>query len=67
MAEMDGTPHKQRPDIDNLVKALFDAVYAEDSHLHCLYAEKRWGCEGQIWVDDLGGPLVLDWADQGWA
>ena len=65
-AEMDGTPHKQRPDLDNLVKALFDAVYAEDAHMHCFYAEKRWGRSGQIWIDDMGGPLELDWSDLGW-
>jgi hypothetical protein len=35
-------PHQQRPDLDNLVKALCDAVHADDSHLWSIQAEKRW-------------------------
>ena len=27
---MDGQPHQQKPDLDNLLKALFDAVHSED-------------------------------------
>lgn len=39
---MDGMPHTVRPDLDNLVKALGDAVCKEDSHLWNIRAEKRW-------------------------
>ncbi len=46
--ENDGWPHKQRPDIDNLMKALLDAVYADDSHIWRINAEKRWGRQGSI-------------------
>ena len=35
-------PHTVRPDLDNLVKALGDAVHAQDSHLWSIAAEKRW-------------------------
>lgn len=37
-----GQPHTVRPDLDNLIKALGDAVHAEDSHLWSIRAEKRW-------------------------
>lgn len=39
---LDGKPHTQRPDLDNLLKALGDAVCKEDSHLWNIRAEKRW-------------------------
>lgn len=35
-------PHTVKPDLDNLLKALGDAVHAEDSHLWSIAAEKRW-------------------------
>lgn len=41
-AQMDGQPHLQKPDIDNLVKAVLDAVLEEDSHVWSISAEKRW-------------------------
>ena len=42
------TPHTQRPDIDNLLKALFDAVLPEDSHIHTITAIKVWDDTGAI-------------------
>ena len=30
-AAMDGQPHQQKPDLDNLLKALGDAIYSDDS------------------------------------
>lgn len=32
-AEMDGRPHLQRPDLDNLIKAFKDALLEEDSQV----------------------------------
>mgnify|MGYP003624631975 FL=1 len=47
----DGQPHKQRPDLDNLVKAFKDALLIEDSHVHTYHNIKKvWGREGQIIV-----------------
>jgi len=40
--EQDGAPHQQAPDIDNLIKGLFDAIYTEDAHIWGVHAEKRW-------------------------
>ena len=48
--EMDGKPHQQRPDLDNLVKSFQDAMLSEDSGVWNLKAEKLWGYVGQIIV-----------------
>lgn len=50
----DGKPHQQKPDIDNLLKALLDAVYLEDSHIWNLQVTKLWGDAGKIVIKDLG-------------
>ena len=47
------TPHQQRPDADNLAKALMDALLKEDSTVWKLEIEKIWGEEGLIIIDDL--------------
>lgn len=40
---MQGAPHKQKPDLDNLLKALMDAVMPEDCGLWWLGSvSKRW-------------------------
>jgi len=46
---MDGKPHQQTPDIDNLIKALFDSLTNSDANIHTLKnIRKIWGLEGQI-------------------
>lgn len=35
-------PHQQRPDIDNLTKAVMDALCEDDSHIYQLEAKKVW-------------------------
>lgn len=47
---MEGQPHKQRPDIDNLVKAFLDALCEDDSYVNELHAYKVWGSVGCIEV-----------------
>lgn len=47
--QMDGQPHKSRPDLDNLIKAFKDALLPEDSHIHSYAKMKKvWGGKGQI-------------------
>ena len=46
--ELDTMPHKQKPDTDNLVKALLDAAFKDDSHVWRLVVEKRWSRTGAI-------------------
>ncbi|WP_155949224.1 RusA family crossover junction endodeoxyribonuclease [Gayadomonas joobiniege] len=47
-ADMNGQPHTQKPDVDNLFKALADAVYDDDSKLWNFQASKFWGNSGRI-------------------
>ena len=46
-SEMAGTPHKQRPDLDNYIKGLLDALLKEDCKVWRVSARK-------IWVDTKG-------------
>lgn len=45
---LEGMPHQQRPDLDNLCKAAQDCLLKEDSHIHKIVASKIWGREGKI-------------------
>ncbi len=50
---MCGMPHTAKPDVDNLIKALLDAVYANDQHIWDLRKSKIWGRTGAIIVRDI--------------
>lgn len=50
-AEMKNQPHRQKPDLDNITKAVFDALFREDSVIHAAMCEKRW--------DDGSGPRIV--------
>lgn len=41
-ARMRGQPHRQKPDLDNLVKAFTDALCEDDCAIWNVSAEKRW-------------------------
>ncbi len=47
----DGAPHTSRPDLDNLVKALLDAIFVEDAMIHKLYVSKVWARKGAIEIN----------------
>lgn len=47
-----GQPHQQRPDVDNLQKALQDAVLEEDSSVWDVRITKRWAETGSIEIKD---------------
>ena len=47
---MNGKPHKQQPDKDNLEKGLLDAVFGEDKVVWDGWTSKVWGKRGAIWV-----------------
>jgi len=53
-AELLGQPHMSKPDADNLLKALWDAVHDEDKHLYHADALKFWGETGQIIIQRTG-------------
>lgn len=48
--EKKGAPHKNTPDLDNLCKALLDAIYDDDKEVWQLTIEKRWAEKGMIEV-----------------
>ncbi len=49
--KMRGTPHMQKPDIDNIIKSLNDSLKDEDSTIHEIHAVKKWGDVGIIEID----------------
>ncbi|MCK4901406.1 MAG: RusA family crossover junction endodeoxyribonuclease [Anaerolineales bacterium] len=49
---MSGQPHQQKPDKDNLEKALLDALFQDDSHIWDGRVTKIWGEQGEIIVDE---------------
>jgi len=48
-----GAPHRQKPDKDNLEKALLDAVFKEDSICWRGGCSKTWAASGAIIVHDI--------------
>jgi Holliday junction resolvase RusA-like endonuclease len=52
-AEMNGTYHRQKPDRDNLEKAVFDALWKKDSMIADGNTSKRWAYEGSILMEIL--------------
>lgn len=50
-ASMNGLPHRQTPDLDNLIKAVLDAIYNDDKHIDRLCARKVWGYDGRIVIE----------------
>lgn len=52
-AEMLHQPHQQRPDKDNLEKALLDAVFDEDSAVWDGRVSKIWGEIGEIHITGI--------------
>ena len=48
---MDGEPHTQTPDLDNLMKALGDALYTDDSGIHEISLKKVWSRKGFILLE----------------
>lgn len=46
--EMNGQPHQGKPDLDNLMKSLMDALFEDDTHIWDSRITKLWGENGQI-------------------
>ena len=54
--QMRGKPHQQRPDVDNLAKALLDAVFPEDCRVWDSRMTKIWADEGGIRIEPIPHP-----------
>lgn len=52
-AAMDGQPHMQKPDVDNLLKALLDALFEDDCAVWSIWPEKRWATVSGFKVESL--------------
>lgn len=50
--EMVGKPHQQKPDVDNLGKALLDACLDDDSGVWDVRTTKRWAVNGAIEISE---------------
>lgn len=59
---LNGMPHEQVPDIDNLEKALLDACYTNDAHIWNLIPFKFWSDTPGIYMErrepEIGIPFV---------
>ena len=53
-AAMAGAGHRQRPDIDNLTKAVFDSLLAEDSGI-------AYSVNCKMWEDEKGPRVEIIW------
>lgn len=51
-AELNGKPHRQKPDVDNLHKGLMDAILDDDSGVWDVRISKVWGETGCIEIID---------------
>lgn len=51
--QMDGEPHQQRPDVDNLLKAFLDALCDDDSFVWDVRSRKLWSSQPRIEVTIL--------------
>lgn len=49
-AEMNCQPHQGKPDVDNMIKALMDAIFGEDQHIWDVRISKVWGYKGAILI-----------------
>lgn len=53
---MEGQPHQQKPDTDNLLKAFCDALLPEDDcHVWDMRGRKLWASEGAIEIIENDG------------
>ena len=52
-AQLVGEHHQQTPDLDNLEKAVFDALLSRDEAIHTVYKSKYWSEEGCICITPL--------------
>lgn len=48
-----GKPHQQKPDVDNLLKAVADAAMKDDSGIWDVRATKVWSDSGKIEIKEI--------------
>lgn len=55
----DGQPHQQVPDVDNLLKALLDACFADDAHIWTITPAKIWSATPGIYIERRAPAIAL--------
>ncbi len=55
-AESDGRPCTAKPDIDNIIGAVMDALFVDDAHVVAIEAAKRWGDEHGMTIEVIHEP-----------
>jgi Holliday junction resolvase RusA-like endonuclease len=50
-ADMHMRLHQTTPDVDNLTKAMFDSLMAEDKHIADIHITKRWVNSDTGWIE----------------
>ncbi len=48
-----GMAMRQKPDVDNVVKAILDSLLTEDKEVHFLWTTQLWSTEGKILVYEI--------------
>jgi len=43
-------PHQQSPDLDNLIKGIWDALLDQDNYIYSVKATKKWASGGSITI-----------------
>ena len=51
-------PHKQKPDVDNMAKAVMDALLKDDSGVYHISVTKFWAYEGSIEITARKGGVA---------
>ena len=48
------TPHRQKPDVDNLIKTIMDALCKQDEYIYHIDVKKFWAEESFVILENLG-------------
>ncbi|MCP6014317.1 RusA family crossover junction endodeoxyribonuclease [Klebsiella pneumoniae] len=59
-AQYAGRPHQSKPDCDNMLKALMDALYEDDSHVWDCRITQIWARKGRSSLGNLYDPRSLN-------
>ena len=55
------TPHQLKPDTDNLMKAVKDALCVSDEHIWFETGVKIWGDSGKVLIRNISSPMASWW------
>ena len=50
---MNGKPHQNKPDVDNICKGIFDSLCKDDSFIWDVRITKCWGVTGAVFVFEI--------------